>query len=173
MQSYALYKNGDYDDAVDVLDIFIKLHPRHEHVVYAYYMQALSNYVQISESNLDQSRTKLAKVGFEQVMRRFPGTKYANDSSLKIDLVNDHLAGQDMLVGRYYLKNRNPIAAIKRFQIVLDKYQTTSHISEALHRLVESNLMLGLKIEAKKYSEVLKHNYPDTKWSKYSERLIN
>ncbi len=172
MQAYSLYLEGEYDEVGDVLDIFLKLHPRHGHIAYAYYLKALANYVQISNVKLDQSRTRYAKEGLEEVIRRFPGSKYAIDAALKIDLVNDHLAGKEMLVGRYYLKKRNPVAAIKRFQTVVDEYDTTTHIPEALHRLVESNLMLGLVGEARKYANVLEHNYPKTIWNSLSKKLL-
>lgn len=172
MQAYALYLDGEYDEVGDVLDIFLKLHPRHKDVAYAYYLKALANYVQISNVKLDQSRTRYAKEGLEEVIRRYPGSKYAIDAALKIDLVNDHLAGKEMLVGRYYLKKRNPVAAIKRFQTVVEEYDTTTHIPEALHRLVESNLMLGLADEAGKYSGILEHNYPQSKWTDFSKKLL-
>jgi outer membrane protein assembly factor BamD len=172
MQAYSLYLAGEYDEVGDVLDIFLKLHPRHQSVAYAYYLKALANYVQISNVKLDQSRTRYAKEGLEEVISRFPGSKYAIDAALKIDLVNDHLAGKQMLVGRYYLKKKNPVAAIKRFQIVVEDFDTTTHIPEALHRLVESNLMLGLKNEAKKYAAVLMHNYPESSWNKFSKKLL-
>ncbi len=172
MQAYALYLDGEYDEVGDVLDIFLKLHPRHKDVAYAYYLKALANYVQISNVKLDQSRTRYAKEGLEEVIRRYPGSKYAIDAALKIDLVNDHLAGKEMLVGRYYLKKRNPVAAIKRFQTVVEEYDTTTHIPEALHRLVESNLMLGLADEARKYAGVLEHNYPQSKWTDFSKKLL-
>ena len=172
MQAYSLYLDSEYDEAVDVLDVFIKLHPRHEGIAYAYYLKALANYTQISNVKLDQSRTRYAKAGLNEVMTRFPGSKYAIDAALKIDLVNDHLAGKEMLVGRYYLKKNNPIAAITRFQVVVDEYDTTTHVVEALHRLVETNLMLGLRGEAEKYANVLKHNYSDSQWYQYSQRLL-
>jgi outer membrane protein assembly factor BamD len=172
MQAYSLYLAGEYDEVGDVLDIFLKLHPRHENVAYAYYLKALANYVQISSVKLDQSRTRYAKEGLEEVISRFPGSKYAIDAALKIDLVNDHLAGKQMLVGRYYLTKKNPVAAIKRFQTVVEEYDTTTHIPEALHRLVESNLMLGLKDEAKKYADVLMHNYPKSSWNNFSKNLL-
>jgi len=172
MQAYSLYLDSEYDEAVDVLDVFIKLHPRHEGIAYAYYLKALANYTQISNVKLDQSRTRYAKAGLNEVMTRFTGSKYAIDAALKIDLVNDHLAGKEMLVGRYYLKKNNPIAAITRFQVVVDEYDTTTHVVEALHRLVETNLMLGLRGEAEKYANVLKHNYPDSQWYQYSQRLL-
>ena len=173
MHSYSLFLGGQYEEAVDVLDSFIKLHPMHEDIAYAYYLKALSYYRQISNVQLDQSRTFLAKKSFEDVIRLFPKTKYSIDAALKIDLVNDHLAGKEMDVGHYYLMQNNPIAAINRFQIIVDDYQTTSHIPEALYRLVESYLMLGLSNEAKKYAVVLGHNYPDSTWYKYCYSLIN
>ncbi|MCC8372195.1 MAG: outer membrane protein assembly factor BamD [Rickettsia endosymbiont of Pseudomimeciton antennatum] len=173
MQSYSLFLAGQYEEAIDVLDNFIKLHPMHEDIAYAYYLKALSYYMQISNVQLDQSRTFLAKKSFEDVTTLFPKTKYSIDAALKIDLVNDHLAGKEMDVGRYYLKQNNPIAAINRFQLIVDNYQTTSHIPEALYRLVESYLMLGLSNEAKKYAAVLGHNYPDSTWYKYCYLLIN
>lgn len=172
MQAYSLYLAGDYDESSDVLDIFIKLHPRHQDIAYAYYLQALDYYVQVSNVQLDQSRTRFAKEGFEEIINRFPLSKYATDAALKLDLVNDHLAGKEMLVGRYYLSKKNPIAAVKRFQNVVDQYETTSHAEEALYRLVETNLMLGLKNEATKYAEVLGHNYPNGHWYRQAMRLL-
>lgn len=172
MQAYSLYLASEYDEAADVLDIFIKLHPRNEDIAYAYYMKALSNYAQVSEVKLDQSRTRYAKEGFEELIRRFPGTKYAIDAELKMDLLDDHLAGKEMLVGRYYLKRKNPIAAMKRFQTVIDEYKTTMHAEEALYRLIETNLMLGLTDEAKKYAVVLEHNNPSGMWYRKAQNLL-
>ena len=173
MQIYALYLAGDYDSAIDISEVFIKLHPRHKDVIYAYYMKALSYYAQISSVKLDQSKTRYAKENFEQLIARFPGTKYATDSSLKLDLINDHLAGKEVNVGTYYLVKKNPIAALKRFQIVINKYQQTSHIKEALYRMVEANKMLGLDDEAKKYAAVLGYNFQSSKWYKRAHALLN
>lgn len=172
MQAYSLYLAADYDIAYDVLDVFIKLHPRHEDIEYAYYLKGMANYAQISSVKLDQSRTKLAKADFEALINRFPGSKYSIDAALKLDLINDHLAGKEMLVGRYYLKKRNPIAAIQRFQTVINSYSTTMHTQEALYRMVESNVMLGLFDEAEKYASVLGHNFPDSNWYKKAYSLL-
>lgn len=172
MHAYSLFLATEYDQAVDVLDIFIKLHPMNVDVAYAHYLKALSYYMQISNIHLDQSRTALAKVSFEEVIKRFPNTRYAIDAALKIDLVNDHLAGKEMEVGRYYLRKKNPIAAIKRFQNVIENYQTTSHTSEALYRLVVSYMALGLHVEAKKTAAVLGTNYGDSNWYRYSYDLV-
>ena len=173
MQAYSLYMAGEYDLAVDILDIFIKLHPRHEEIAYAYYMKGLANYTQISSVDLDQSRSKTAKYDFETVVKRFPDTKYATDASLKLDLVDNHLAGKEMYVGRYYLNQKNPISAIRRFQTVINEYPYTTHSEEALYRMVESNIMLGLKEEAIKYAAVLGHNYPEGIWYKRAYELVS
>ena len=172
MHAYSLYLTGEHEEAADVLDMFIKLHPRHENIAYAYYLKALAYYVQISDVRLDQSKTSFAREALEEVIEKFPGSKYAIDAALKIDLVNDHLAGKEMFVGRYYLNKKNPIAAIKRFQVVIKHYNTTSHAPECLYRLVESNMMLGLVDEAKKYADVLAHNYADNQWTKYCVNLL-
>ncbi len=172
MQAYSLYLAGEYDDSIDVLTVFIKLHPRHPDVVYAYYLIGLNNYVQISSVKLDQSRTKYAKESFQVVINRFPATKYAVDAALKMDLIDDHLAGKEMEIGRYYLSKKNPIAAIKRFQNVLDQYNATTHVMEALYRLIEVNVMLGLRHEGMKYAEVLEYNYPDSYWHNKAQDLL-
>lgn len=172
MQAYSLFLGAQYEDAVDVLDIFIALHPMHEDIAYAYYLKSLSYYMQISHATIDQSKTKFAKDTFLDVIKRFPNTKYAIDASLKIDLVNDHLAGHEMVIGRYYLSSRDPIASINRFKEVVQNYSTTSHIPEALYRLVESYLMLGLQDEAKRYGAILGHNYRDNIWYKKAYELL-
>lgn len=172
MQAYSLFLASQYEEAVDVLDIFINLHPANVDIAYAYYLKALSYYMLISDVNHDQSRTFLAKDSFEEVIARFPNTKYAIDSSLKIDLVNDHLAGKELTIGRFYLKKQNPMAAINRFEEVIDSYQTTSHCAEALYRLTESYMMLGLTDEAMKYASVLGHNYPNSQWYSYAYKLL-
>lgn len=172
MQAYSLFLASQYEEAVDVLDIFINLHPANIDIAYAYYLKALSYYMLISDVNHDQSRTFLAKDSFEEVIAKFPNTKYAIDSSLKIDLVNDHLAGKELTVGRFYLKKKNPMAAINRFEEVVENYQTTSHCAEALYRLSESYMMLGLPEEAKKYASVLGHNYPNSGWYSYAYKLV-
>jgi outer membrane protein assembly factor BamD len=172
MEAYSLYLAGEYDEAVDVLDIFIKIHPLHEDVAYAYYLKALSYYMQMSNADHDQSKTALAKVTLTDVITKFPGTKYAIDAALKMDLVQDHLAGAEMNVGRFYLTQNNPIAAAGRFEVVVRDYQTTSHVAEALYRLVESYMLLGLQNEAVKYAAVLGHNYPESTWYKHSFNLL-
>lgn len=173
MQAYALYLASKYEEAIDVLDNFTKLHPIHEDISYVFYLKALCYYMDISDSEHDQGKTVSANFAFLDVINRFPNSKYAIDSNLKLDLVRDHLSSSEMNVGRFYLKKRNPIAAIKRFQYVVQNYQTTNHITEALYRMVECYVMLGIKEEASKYSAVLGHNYPDSEWYNKAYILVH
>lgn len=172
MEAYSLYMEGEYEEAVDVLDIFIKLHPMHEDIAYVYYLKSLCYYMDISDSEHDQGKTESAKLAFTEVINRFPTTKYAIDANLKMDLINDHLAGREMNIGRIYLKKQNPIAAIKRFQKVINEFQSTNHTAEALYRMVECYTMLGLKEEAKKYAAILGHNYLDSHWYNKAFKLV-
>lgn len=173
MRAYSLYLNNQYDDAIDVLNMFIKLHPINQYITFAHYLKSLCYYVEISDANLDQSKTVLAKESFKDVIKKFPDSKYAVDSSLKMDLINDHLAGREMDIGRYYLNKNNPIAAIKRFQNVIKNYQNTTHTPEALFRLVESYESLGLPKEAKRYATILGYNYKKNKWYAYTVKLLS
>lgn len=172
MEAYAYYMASEYLDAIDVLDNIIVLRPRSTNLAYVYYLRSLCYYMQISGVELDQSKTSDAFVALTQVINKFPNTKYAVDAALKIDLVRDHLAGENMEIGRFYLKARNPIAAIGRFESVVKDYEKTSHVSEALMRLVEAYTMLGLEDEAQKYAAILGHNDPSSMWYKYSYELI-
>ncbi|MDF3023185.1 MAG: putative lipoprotein [Alphaproteobacteria bacterium] len=173
MSGYAHYKNLKYPEAVLALDRFIELHPGDQNIAYAYYLRALCYYEQISDVRRDQRMTQLALDNLRQVVERYPDSKYARDAALKIDLTQDHLAGKEMEIGRYYLERRQYHAAIPRFQRVLDNYQTTTHVPEALHRMTEAYLSLGLKDEAQKTAAILGHNYPQSVWYKDSFRLFN
>lgn len=173
MHAYALYLASRYEEAIDVLDHFTKLHPLHEDIAYVFYLKALCFYMDISDAEHDQGKTVSANLAFSDVINRFPSSKYAVDSSLKLDLVRDHLAGSEMNIGRVYIKKQNPIAAVKRFQYVIQNFQTTNHITEALYRMVECYTMLGIKDEALKYAAVLGHNYPDSTWYNKAYLLIN
>lgn len=164
MAAYSHYEAGDYDDAIIATDRFIQLHPGNRDIAYAYYLKAISYYEQITDVARDQLITELALKSLEDVVRRFPESKYARDSRLKIDLTRDHLAGKEMSIGRYYLTREHYLAAINRFRNVVDNYQTTTHVPEALHRLVEAYTSLGLPEEAKKAAAVLGHNYPGSEW---------
>lgn len=164
MAAYALYEGGSYGESIVAADRFIQLHPGNRDVAYAYYLKAISYYVQITDVGRDQKITELALKALEDVVRRFPGSKYARDAQLKIDFTRDHLAGKEMEIGRYYLQRGQYLAAMNRFKRVIDNYQTTTHVPEALERLVECDLALGLKGEARRNAAVLGYNYPGNKW---------
>lgn len=164
MSAYALYESGSYSEAIIAADRFIQLHPGNHDVAYAYYLKAISYYVQIVDVGRDQKTTELALKALDDVVRRFPDTKYARDAKLKLDFTRDHLAGKEMEIGRYYLKRGYYLAAMNRFKRVIDKYQTTTHVPEALERLVECDLALGLVGEARKNAAVLGYNYPGSEW---------
>ena len=172
MSAFASYKRDDYNEAVVGLDRFIELHPGNSDVAYAYYLKGLSYYEQISDVGRDQKMTELALQSLRDVMRRYPDTKYGRDARAKLDLVNDHLAGKEMAVGRYYQGRREFLAAINRFRAVLQNYQTTTHVPEALLRLTESYLSLGITDEAQMATAVLGHNFPGSKWYVDSYALL-
>jgi len=164
MQGYSQYLQQHFTDAIGTLDRFIQLHPAHRDIAYAYYLRALSFYEQISDIQRDQKATGEAITALQEVVNRFPDSAYARDSMLKIDLCRDHLAGKEMEIGRWYEKQHLYTAAIGRFQRVVDDYQTTNHVAEALHRLTEIYLQLGLTDEARRTAAVLGHNYPGNEW---------
>ncbi len=172
MAAYAHYQGLRYEEAIEALDRFIQIHPGNPDIAYAYYLRAISYYEQITDVSRDQQMTRLALNALEDVVRRFPETPYARDSQLKIDLTRDHLAGKEMEIGRFYLRRGHTGAAIKRFQVVVEDYDTTSHTPEALHRLVEAYLRLGLSNEAVQAAATLGHNYPDSRWYRDSYRLV-
>lgn len=164
MSAYASYLNGDYDKSIGTLDTFIQLHPGHTDIAYAHYLKSLNYYDRILAVKRDQKSTYEALNVLSTVVKKFPQTKYAQDAQLKMDLVYDHLAGKEMETGRYYMKKRLYIAAINRFQVVVDSYQRATHVAEALFRLVECYLAVGLKKEAQSVAAVLGHNFPGSDW---------
>jgi outer membrane protein assembly factor BamD len=172
MAAYAHYQENRYDDAINTLDRFIELNPGSEDVAYAYYLKAISYYEQISDVGRDQKMTQLALDSLQDVTRRFPDSEYARDAQLKIDLARDHLAGKHMTIGRYYLRQGEYLAAINRFQTVVEEYQTTTHVPEALHRLVEAYMALGVDNEAQATAAVLGYNYPGSDWYTDSYYLL-
>ncbi len=172
MAAYAHYQGLKFDDAILALDRYIQLHPGGDQAPYAYYLKALCYYEQISDVGRDQKITLLALATLKEVRRRFPETGYARDAKLKIDLTEDHLAGKEMEVGRFYQRQQNFMAAASRFRKVIDTYQTTSHTAEALHRLVETYLSLGLINEARQTAAVLGNNFPGSPWYEDSYELL-
>ncbi len=164
MHGYAEYLQNHYTEATGSLDRYIQLHPTNANVSYAYYLRALCFYEQIADIQRDQRGTQQAMAALQEVVNRFPDSAYARDSRLKMDLCRDHLAGKEMEVGRFYQGQRLYTAAIGRFQRVVDDYQTTNHTPEALHRLTEIYLTLGLTDQARRTAAVLGHNYPGSPW---------
>ncbi len=173
MSAYAAYEGEDYTESLLALDRFVRLHPGNPDVDYALYLKGLNFYDQISDVGRDQDMTQLAKENFEQLLRAYPGSKYARDAKLKLDLTLDHLAGKEMSIGRYYLVRNQYHAAIKRFMNVIKNYQTTTHTPEALHRLVESYLSLGIRQEAVRVAAVLGYNYPGNVWYEDTYKLMD
>ncbi|WP_203073825.1 outer membrane protein assembly factor BamD [Falsiroseomonas ponticola] len=172
MSAYGEYMRNRYTEALGALDRFIQLHPAHRDIAYAYYLRALCYYEQINDTERDQRTTEQAMAALQDVANRFPNTPYARDARLKMDLARDHLAGREMVVGRFYQNRRLYTAAIGRFRRVIDEYQTTNHVPEALHRLTEIYLALGLTDEARRTASVLGHNYPGSPWYQDSYALL-
>jgi len=173
MAAYAAYQEMSYDEALASLDRFIQLHPGHEEIDYAWYLKAMCYYEQIADVSRDQEITKMAMQSFDSLIRRFPDSKYSREAKYKRDLTLDHLAGKEMEIGRYYLTRKHVNSAINRFLTVVREYQTTTHTPEALHRLVESYLTLGLRDEAMRVATVLGHNYPGDIWYEKTYNLMD
>ena len=172
MGAFANYMEKDYNKAIEGAQRFLSIHPGNKDAPYAYYLIALSYYEQIADVDRDQKITEQALTALTEIQRRYPLTEYAADARLKQDLVNDHLAGKEMQIGRFYERSGRWLAAQIRFQNVINKYQTTSHTAEALYRLTETNLALGIPDEAKKYAAVLGSNYPGSEWYQKAYDLI-
>jgi len=172
MSSFASYSSAEYEDAIQTAQRFIGLHPGNESTPYAYYLIAMSYYDQIYDVGRDQATTINAEAALQQVVRRYPESDYARDARLKLELTHDHLAGKEMDVGRYYLRDNQHLAAIGRFKTVVKDYETTSHVEEAMHRLVESYVSLGVIGEAKLVGSVLGYNHPSSRWYENSYDLL-
>ena len=173
MQAFAYYQNNAYDDAINSANRFITLHPGHRDSAYAYYLAAISQYEQISDVRRDQSATQKALEALDEVSRRFPDSQYAGDAAKKSLLAKDHLAAKEMEVGRYYLKKGSYLAGINRFKKVVTDYQTTSQTPEALYRLVEGYMALGVVSEAQTAAAVLGQNFPNSQWYKDAYTIVS
>lgn len=169
----AYYQAKKYEDAIETFNVFIQLHPAHDDVVYAHYMIGMSYYEQMPTVERDQQVTEHALKSFETIINRDGTSKYAQDARMKIDLIYDQMAGREMEVGRFYQNEQSFLAAVNRFKGVVDQYQTTSHVPEALHRLVECYLALGILPEARKTAALLSHNYPGSKWYQAAFALMS
>jgi outer membrane protein assembly factor BamD len=172
MTAYAHYEANNYAEAIADSDRFITLYPGNVATPYAYYLKSICYFEQIVDVGRDQASTEQAQLTLSEVIKRYPKTEYAVDSRLKLDMVMDQLAGKEMTIGRYYLRAGDPIAAIGRFRNVVSRYQTTSHAPEALYRLVEAYLTVGLVDEARKNGAVLGYNYPGDIWYRDAYNLL-
>lgn len=172
MSAFSYYMGRDYSQAIQSAQRFLSIHPGNKDAPYAYYLIGLCYYEQIADVTRDQKITEQALGALGELIRRYPDSRYAADARLKVDLVNDHLAGKEMEIGRFYERRAQWLAATIRFRTVVDKYQTTMHAPEALMRLTESYLALGIPEEAKKAAAVLGANYPGSKWYKHAYELI-
>ncbi|EBA09304.1 competence lipoprotein ComL, putative [Sagittula stellata E-37] len=172
MQAYSYHKNKDYENARGAAQRYIDFYPSDDDAAYAQYLLALSYYDQIELVGRDQGLTFQALQALRAVIERYPDSEYARSSILKFDLAFDHLAGKEMEIGRYYLKRDHFGAAISRFRVVVEDFQTTTHTPEALHRLVEAYLSLGLVEEAQTAAAILGYNYQSTEWYEDSYQLL-
>ncbi len=172
MAGYAYYKDREYETAITAVNRFIRLHPSHRDIAYAYYLKALSYFDQVRDAKRDQTPAIEAMKAYEDLIKRFPDTAYAQDARNKIVLVQDHIAGHEMEIGRYYQRRGQHLAAINRFKTVVDKYQTSRQVPEALHRLAESYTALGAADEARRVASLLGHNFPSSEWYLESYELV-
>ena len=172
MSAYCYYEAKKYDDAIEGFSVFTQLHPGHPDVDYAYYMLGICHYERIPIPERDQQSTEKSYKAFQEILNRFPDSKYARDARFKIDLIRNHLASREMCCGRFYQQQNNPLAAMLRFQNVVKDYQTTHQAPEALYRVVECALSLGLKSDAKSSAAVLGYNYRASPWYQEAYNLI-
>jgi outer membrane protein assembly factor BamD len=173
MTTYANYRSGKYEEAITSGNRYVQLHPTSPDAAYAQYLVAMSYYNQVPDVSRDQERTRKSVDTFEEVVRRWPESEYAAQAKKRISVARDQLAGKEMQVGRFYLARRDYTGAINRFRVVVSQYQQTRHVEEALHRLVEAYLALGITSEAQTAAAILGHNYPDSEWYKASFALMN
>ena len=173
MAAYSYYTQDYYQDSIAELERFLKVYPSHKNLDYVYYLLGICYYEQIVDEKKDTQSILLAKENFGKVLKKFPNTEYATDSEFKIDLINDILASKEMYIGRYYFDRKKWIPAINRFRKVVDEYDTTIYVEEALHRLVELHYLLGLTKESQKYAKTLGYNYKSSTWYEKSYSVFN
>src|SRR5215468_1819649 len=172
MSAYAFYQQGDYDSCIGAASRYVTLHPGSPDAAYAQYLIAASHYDQIPDISRDQGRTEKAIASLEEVVRKYPNSEYAVSAKAKLEGARDQLAGKEMAVGRYYMDKRNYTGAINRFKTVVTQYQTTRHVEEALARLTEAYMTIGIVAEAQTAAAVLGHNFPDSRWYKDAYNLV-
>jgi len=172
MSAYSYYQQGDYDSCIGAATRYVTLHPGSPDAAYAQYLIAASHYDQIPDISRDQGRTEKAMAALEEVIRKYPTSEYAVSAKAKLEGARDQLAGKEMEIGRYNLEKRNFTGAINRFKTVVTQYQTTRHVEEALERLTEAYMALGIVGEAQTAAAVLGHNFPDSKWYKDAYNIV-
>jgi outer membrane protein assembly factor BamD len=172
MTAFAHYQSGEYDECLGAAQRYITLHPGSPDAAYAQYLIGASNFEQIPDITRDQARTEKAMGALEEVVRKYPTSEYAVSAKQKIEVARDQLAGKEMEIARYYLDKKDYTGAINRFKVVVTKYQTTRHVEEALMRLTEAYMALGIVEEAQTAAAVLGHNFPDSVWYKHAYALV-
>ncbi len=173
MTAYSYYSYGKYQDTIVEIERYLKTYPLHERKNYAYYLLALAYYEQIVDEKKDINPILQAKLNFEIVLKDYPNSEFAVDAEFKLDLIQEILASKEMYIGRYYIEKEKWIPAINRFKIILNQYDTTIFVEEALHRLVEIHYKIGMIEESKKYANLLGYNYQSSQWYKKSYRVFN
>ncbi len=173
MTAYVYYSDDYYSDAIYNLERYLKVYPNHKDKSYGHFLLAMCYYENIIDEKRDLGPLLKAKKEFEFVIENYPTTEFASDAKFKIELINDRLAGKEMYIGRHYLKSKKWIPAINRFKNVLNNYETTVYVEEAIHRLAEVHYIIGLENEAKKYASLLGYNYGSSKWYKASYKIFN
>ena len=173
MAAYSYYSQNYYGDAIAELIRFLRIYPNHKDIAYAEYLLGLCYYEQIVDEKKDLQSIVNAKKTFKNLISKYPKSEFATDATFKIDLINEVLAGKEMFIGRYYFDKEKWIPAINRFRIVVDNYETTIYVEEAIHRLVEIYYILGIETEAKKYANLLGYNYQSSQWYEKSFIVFN
>ena len=173
LSAYAYYSQNYYDEALDELDRYFKKYPKHKNMDYAHFLYAMCYYENIIDEKKDLEPLVLSKTRFQLIIKDYPDTDFALDAQYKINLINDVLASKEMYLGKYYIKKKKWAAAINRFKNVLENYETTIYVEEALHRLVETNYKIGLIEESTKYATVLGYNYQSSEWYEQSYKIFN
>lgn len=172
MSAYLNFKRGEYQDAINDAKRYVTLFPATKDAAYAQYLIGESYFRQVPDVTRDQEMSERAILAMNEVVQKYPDSEYAEDARKKMEIARDQIAGKDMQIGRYYLERREYLAAVNRFKTVVTAYQTTRHVEEALHRLTETYLALGVVPEAQTAAAVLGHNFPDSEWYKESYRLL-
>jgi outer membrane protein assembly factor BamD len=173
MSAYVYYSDDYYQDAIYELERFLKVYPNHSNRDYAHFLLAMCYYENIVDEKRDLEPLLKSKKEFEFIIAEFSSTDFAADAQFKIDLIKDRLAGKEMYIARHYLKSKKWIPAINRFKNVVDNYETTAYVDEALHRLVETYYIIGLEFEAKKYASLLGYNYQSSEWYRATYKIFN